>query len=67
MIDHDMVVATHPRLYGRDEYSLDICYYLQTFKCKPGSIANSRVFKQLNETIQQLYHDFYVDKPRDFV
>jgi len=67
MIDHDMVVATHPRLYGRDEYSLDICHYLQTFKCKPGSIANSRVFKQLNETIQRLYHDFYVDKPRDFL
>ncbi len=67
MIDSDQIVATHPRLYGRDEYSLDICHYLQTFEYKPGSLANSRVFKQLHTTIQRLYHDFYADKPKEFL
>jgi len=67
MIDSDQIVATHPRLYCRDGYSLDISHYLQTFEYKPGSLANSRVFKQLHATIQRLYHDFYADRPKDFL
>ncbi len=67
MIDSDQIVATHPRLYGRNKYSLDICHYLQTFEYKPGSLANSRVFKQLHATIQRLYHDHYADKPQEFL
>jgi len=67
MIDSDQIMATHPRLYGRDDYSLDICHYLQAFEYKPGSLANSRVFKQLHTTIQRLYHDFYADKPKEFL
>jgi len=47
LIANDEVVATHRRIYGRKQYSLDICHYLETFEYKPGSLANARVFKRL--------------------
>ena len=67
MISDNEVVATHQRIYGRNQYSLDICHYLETFEYKPGSLANARVFKQLHASIQQVYHDHYRDNPREFL
>ncbi len=67
MVSNNEIVATHRRIYGRDQYSLDICHYLETFEYKPGSLANARVFKQLHASIQQLYHDHYFDNPREFL
>lgn len=67
LIANDEVVATHRRIYGRKQYSLDICHYLETFEYKPGSLANALVFKRLHASIQQLYHDHYRDNPREFL
>ncbi len=67
LIANDEVVATHRRIYGRKQYSLDICHYLETFEYKPGSLANALVFKRLHASIQQLYHDHYLDNPREFL
>ena len=67
LIANNEVVATHRRIYGRNQYSLDICHYLETFEYKPGSLANARVFKQLHVSIQQLYHNHYLDNPREFL
>ena len=67
MISNNEVVATHQRIYGKNQYSLDIHHYLETLKYKPGSLANARVFRQLHTSIQQVYRDHYLDKPQEFL
>jgi len=67
MISDNKVVATHQRIHGRNQYSLDICHYLETFEYKPGSLANARVFKRLHASIQKLYHDHYRENPQEFL
>ena len=61
------LVASHPRLYGKGNYSLEITHYLKTFAKKPGALRHSKVLLQVHEKIQNLYHEHYLDRPQEFL
>jgi len=54
-------------LKGRNQYQIDINHYLETLKKKPGAITHSLALKQAKLWLQKLFHDYYGQKPRDFI
>ena len=67
LTDGIAVIASHQRLYGKGNYSLEITHYLKTFEKKPGALRHSKVLGQLHEKIQNLYKDYYLDSPLEFI
>lgn len=63
----DTCIASHPRLFGRDECSLKIEHYIGTLRRKPGALKYSRVLKQVDPCLQQLFSEHYPDKPKEFI
>ena len=61
------LIATHTRLFGKGQYSLNICHFLKTFERKPGSLRHSKVIQQVPEILQDLYKSRYFDKPLEFI
>ena len=55
------------RIYGRNEYKVDITHYIRTLKKKPGAIRNSLALKQSATWLQQTFHDYFNTKPKDFI
>jgi hypothetical protein len=64
---NDNIVATHTRLFSRNNYSLDILHYLQTIRQKPRALANSRALQTIGETLKALFEDYYTTNPKDFI
>ncbi|WP_409340204.1 IS21 family transposase [Methanospirillum stamsii] len=67
LTDGIAIIASHQRLYGKGNYSLDITHYLKTFEKKPGALRHSKVLGQLHEKVQNLYKDYYLDSPLEFI
>jgi len=67
LTDGEIVIATHQRLYGKEKYSLEITHYLRTLEKKPGSLRHSKVRTQMHEKIQNLYQEYYLDSPLEFI
>jgi len=63
----DNIVATHTRLFSRNNYSLDILHYLQTIRQKPRALANSRALQTIGGTLKALFEDYYTTNPKDFI
>jgi len=66
-LDGNDIIASHRRLTGKQEYSLDITHYIKTFHRKPGALANSRVLAQVDGQIQDLFNRYYLDDPKKFL
>jgi hypothetical protein len=60
------LIASHRRLQGKGQYSLNICHYLKTFGGKPGSLRHSKGIQQAPDSLQNLYKSHYLDRPLDF-
>jgi hypothetical protein len=67
LLDGDDVIATHRRLSGKDQYSMDIMHYIRTFQMKPGALKYSKVLTQVDVQIQDLFNRYYADNPKDFL
>jgi transposase len=67
LVDGNNVIASHSRLYGSGQYSLDITHYLKTMERKPGSVKQSKAFAQLHEKLQLMYHKYYGARPEEFI
>lgn len=67
LTDGIAIIASHQRLFGKGNYSLDITHYLKTFEKKPGALRHSKVLSQLHEKIQNLYKDYYLASPLEFI
>lgn len=67
LLDGDAVIATHLRLSGKDQYSMDIMHYIKTFQKKPGALKYSKVMTQVDEQIQDLFNQHYANNPKDFL
>jgi len=67
LTDGMAIIASHQRLYGKGNYSLDITHYLKTFEKKPGALRHSKVLSQLHEKILNLYKDYYLNSPLEFI
>jgi hypothetical protein len=67
MLDGDSIIATHTRLRGKDEYSLNIAHFVKTFHKKPGAIRNAKVMAHLDAQIRDLFNVYYKDHPKEFL
>ena len=63
----DKVILTHKRVYGRNNYKVDIMHYLKTLKKKPGSIKRSLILRASTDWLQQIFQSYYSTNPKDFV
>lgn len=67
LLDGTEVIASHRRLIGKQQYSMDITHYLKTFHRKPGALPNSKVLAQVDELIRDLFNRRYLDDPKRFL
>jgi transposase len=66
-LDGNDVIASHRRLTGKQQHSLDITHYIKTFHRKPGALPNARVLAQVDELIQDLFNRYYLGDPKGFL
>jgi len=67
LLDGNEVIASHRRLAGKQQYSMDITHYIKTFHRKPGALPNARVLAQVDELILDLFNRYYLDDPKGFL
>jgi hypothetical protein len=67
LLDGNDVIASHRRLTGRQQYSLDITHYIKTFHRKPGALPNARALAQMDEQILNLFNRYYLGDPKGFL
>jgi len=65
--DDRKVVAAHQRNYGAGQWIIEINHYLKTLSRKPGALSGSEALNQSNPEIRNIYEQYFVEKPRDFV
>ena len=61
------LVATHTRLYGNQEWSIDIMHYTKTLSRKPGALVGSLAFEQMNTYLKEVYHKHFKNEPKAFI
>ena len=59
-------VASHQRDYGKHQWTIEIDHYLDTLRQKPGAL-NGSVALTCRPYLKQLYQQFYLGAPRDFI
>ena len=59
-------VATHQRDYGKHQWVISIEHYLDTVRQKPGAL-NGSVALTCSPYLKELYQQFYLNAPRDFI
>jgi len=67
ILEGNTCIASHQRLLGRDKCSLKIEHYINTIARKPGALKYSRVLKQADTCLQQLFFEHYLDNPKEFI
>lgn len=60
-------VASHTRLYGNQEWNIDIMHYTKTLSRKPGALRGSLAFEQMNASLKEIYHRFFKNEPKSFI
>jgi hypothetical protein len=60
-------VAEHKRAYGNHEWCLNINHYLKTLKLKPGALAGSTAFAQMEPTLKNIYNKYFIGSEKRFV
>lgn len=60
-------IAEHDRKNGFYEWSIKLEHYLKTLKKKPGALASSVALQQADPRLQEIYQDYYTEKPKEFI
>ncbi|MDD5659884.1 MAG: IS21 family transposase [Actinomycetota bacterium] len=63
----DEMVASHKRLYGNHEWKVDINHYIRTLKIKPGALAQSTAFAQMESSLKNIYNKYFIGSEKRFV
>lgn len=63
---NDSPLLTLERIYGRNEYKVDILHYVWTIKKKPGAIRNSLALKQSSSRLQDIFNQYFITNPKEF-
>lgn len=66
VVRNGQVVASHPRLFTRDKYQVQMIHYLYTLKRKPGAIEHSLVLAKLPR-LRRCFLQFYKQCPKRFI
>lgn len=61
------LVASHSRLYGNQQWSIDIMHYTKTLSRKPGALRGSVAFEQMHFSLKDIYHKFFKNDPKSFI
>lgn len=64
---NNKLVANHTRLYGNQEWNIDIMHYTKTLSKKPGALRGSLAFEQMNSSLKDIYHKFFKNEPKSFI
>jgi transposase len=67
LLDGNSVIASHRRLNGKQQYSLDITHYVKTFHRKPGALPDAKALAQADKPIQDLFNRHYQGDPKEFL
>lgn len=67
LLNEQRCIGTHERLSGKGQYRLEITHYLETFKRKPGALAQSSALRAQANSLQQLFDHHYTKKPKAFI
>jgi hypothetical protein len=67
MLENGSVIAVHNRFFESGNYSLQISHYLEVLNRKPGSIRHSRLLRLQDQTIQNVFEEYYSTNPKDFL
>lgn len=60
-------IATHKRLYGLKEWSVDIYHFIKTITRKPGTLKGSLALSQLQEDLKLIYAKYFSNSPKEFI
>jgi len=60
-------IATHNRLYGLNEWSINIYHFVRTISRKPGALKGSLALSQLQDNLKQIYTNYFQEVPKDFI
>ena len=63
----DKLIASHKRSYLNHHWTVDINHFIHTLKKKPGALHASAQRHQLSPELQQIYQEYYISNPRDFI
>lgn len=63
---HNIRQGSHLRSYGKHQWIIQIEHYLETFKAKPGALANSSALIS-NGYLKTIYDQYFHQQPRAFV
>lgn len=63
----DKNICEHKRIYGFYKWSMNIEHYIKTLIRKPGAVHDSLAMKQLDKRVQDIYKEYYVNNPKDFI
>lgn len=64
---NNKLVASHTRLYGNQEWNIDILHYIKTLSRKPGALRGSLAFEQMNASLKVIFNKFFKDQPKAFI
>lgn len=61
------LVSSHTRLYGNQEWSINILHYTKTLSRKPGALLGSLAFEQMHSSLKEIYHAYFKNQPKNFI
>lgn len=60
-------IAEQQRLFGLQEWGIDIYHYLRTLKRKSGALSQSTALLQADTKIKNIYEQYYSNNPKGFL
>ena len=60
-------LCSHVRSYAAHSWTLDINHYLTTLVRKPGALKGSLALNQTNDSIKNIYKEYFYDNSKDFI
>lgn len=64
---NDEKLGEHLRINGNKLWEVNIEHYTETLKRKPGALKNSIALEQVDERLKNIYNQYYLENPRDFI
>lgn len=64
---NNKLVASHNRLFSKQDWSIDIEHYIKTLSRKPGALRSSLAFEQMNTSLKEIYHQFFEKDSKSFI
>lgn len=62
-----VLVAEHKRLYGNHLWQIDICHFTKTLSKKPGALASSVAFNQMQPRLLNIYNKYFKGAEKSFI